>query len=74
MVADRYDHSAVTGATVCIMSDTAAIVSAQFVRYRTDGTVLSEGSGTYVFATSGGRWQIAMQIDHSQGRGVTCAS
>lgn len=72
MAADRYDHSLVKSATVCVMSDNAAVVTAQFVRYRTDGSTLSEGSGTYIFAKSGERWKIAMQINHAQGRGVTC--
>ena len=44
MTAGNYDHSAVKSATVCVMSDSAAIVSAQFVRYRTDGTTLNEGN------------------------------
>ena len=72
LATQKYDHSTVKSATVCVMSDSAAVVSAQFVRYRTDRSILSEGSASYVFAKSAGRWKIVTQINHAPGRGLTC--
>ena len=74
LATEQYDHSIVKSATVCVMSDTAAVVSAQFVRYRRDGSTLNEGSASYVFGKSAGRWKIVTQINHAPGRGLVCES
>ena len=68
------ERSVVKSATVCVMSDNAAVVSAHFVRYRTDGITLSEPTASYVFAKSAGQWKIVTQINHAPGRGLSCES
>jgi ketosteroid isomerase-like protein len=70
----KYERSVVKRATVCVMSDNAAVVSAHFVRYRTDGSTLSEPTASYVFAKSAGQWKIVAQINHAPGRGLSCES
>jgi ketosteroid isomerase-like protein len=62
---DKYDRSVVKTASVCVLNNSAAVVTAQFVRYRTDGSTLSEPSATYVFAKAAGGWKIT--------RGLSCA-
>ncbi|MBM3770221.1 MAG: nuclear transport factor 2 family protein [Acidimicrobiia bacterium] len=74
LVSQKYGRSQVKNATVCALNDSAAIVSGQFTRYRTDGSVLSELASTYVFAKSDGRWRIVTQIGHSLDRRMTCGA
>lgn len=74
LVSQNYARSQVKDATVCVLNDSAAIVSGQFTRYRTDGSVLSELASTYVFAKSDGRWRIVTQIGHGMDRRVSCGA
>ncbi len=74
LATQKYDRSVVKSATVCVMSENAAVATAQFTRYRTNGSILSEPTATYVFAKAGGQWKIVTQINHMQGRGLTCES
>lgn len=74
LVAQKYARSTVDTATVCLLNDSAAIVSGQFTRYRTDGSVLSHIASTYVFAKSDGRWRIVTQIGHGMDRRVACGA
>lgn len=74
LAAQRYERSRVKNATVCLLNDAAAIVSGQFTRYRTDGSVLSEIASTYVFAKSDGRWRIVNQISHGTDRRISCGA
>lgn len=74
LVAQNYGRSQVKSATVCLLNDSAAIVSGQFTRYRTDGSVLSEIASTYVFAKSDGRWRIVTQMGHGLDRHISCGA
>jgi hypothetical protein len=74
LVAQNYARSTVDSATVCLLNDSAAIVSGQFTRYRTDGSVLSHIASTYVFAKSDGRWRIVTQAGHSMDRKIACGA
>ena len=51
-----------------------AILSAQFIRYRKDGSVLSEPAGTYLFSKTKQGWRIVAQIPHSPDRIINCAN
>ena len=72
LAAEKYQRSTVDSATVCLLNDAAAIVSGQFTRYRTDGSVLSKIAATYVFAKSDGQWKITTLIGHGTDRAITC--
>lgn len=72
LAAQKYQRSTVDSATVCLLNDAAAIVSGQFTRYRTDGSVLSKIAATYVFAKSDGQWKITTLISHGTDRAITC--
>lgn len=72
LTAQRYGRSVVDGATVCVLNESAAIVSGRFTRYRTDGSVLAEIASTYVFAKSDGRWRIVTQMAHGRDRQIAC--
>jgi hypothetical protein len=70
--AQNYQRSETKIANVCVLNDVAAILSGQFIRYRKDGSVLSELAGTYVFAKTPQGWRIVAQISHSPDRVVKC--
>jgi hypothetical protein len=55
---ERYDHSETDRAEICVINAGTALLSAYFTRYRTDGTVLSTGASSYLFAKVGGEWRI----------------
>ena len=72
LAAQNYRGSETKSANVCILNDTAAILSAQFIRYRKDGSVLGEPAGTYVFAKTAEGWRIVAQIGHTPDRVLKC--
>ena len=73
LAAQGYQRSETRSANICVLNDVAAVVSVEFVRYRTDGTVLSELAATYLFARTTGGWRIVAQIGHSPERILQCA-
>jgi ketosteroid isomerase-like protein len=74
LAAQNYQRSETKFANICVLNDTAAILSAQFIRYRKDGTVLSEPAGTYVFAKTEAGWRIVAQMGHTPDRVLKCGS
>jgi hypothetical protein len=70
--AQKYQRSTVDSATVCLLNDASAIVSGEFTRYRTDGSVLSKIAATYVFAKTNGQWKITTLIGHGTDRAIAC--
>ncbi len=74
LAAQNYQRSETKFANICVLNDTAAILSAQFIRYRKDGTVLSEPAATYVFAKTERGWRIVAQMGHTPDRVLKCGS
>jgi hypothetical protein len=70
----NYQRSETKSANVCILNNAAAIVSAQFTRYRKDGTVLSEPAATYVFVKTAEGWRIAALMGHTPDRALKCGA
>jgi len=73
LTSQNYDHSETKSANICVLNETAAILSAQFVRYRKDGSILNEPAGTYVFAKTPQGWRIVAQMGHAPERIIRCA-
>lgn len=69
-----YQRSETKFANICVLNDTAAVLSGQFIRYRKDGSVLSELAGTYVLAKTAEGWRIVTQMGHSPDRILKCGS
>jgi len=74
LAAQNYLRTDTKFANICVLNDTAAILSAQFIRYRKDGTVLSEPAGSYVFAKTEAGWRIVAQMGHTPDRVLKCGS
>ena len=74
LVKQNYARTATKHANICILNDATAILSAQFTRYRKDGSVLSEPAGTYVFSKTKDGWRIVAQIGHAPDRVMRCGS
>jgi hypothetical protein len=72
LVPQNYARTATKHASICILNDATAILSAQFTRYRKDGSVLSEPAGTYVFSKTKDGWRIVAQIGHAPDRVMKC--
>ena len=70
----NYQRSETKSANICVLNDTAAVLSGQFIRYRKDGSVLSELAGTYVLAKTAEGWRIVAQMGHSPDRILKCGS
>ena len=58
---------------VCVLSETGAVVSGHFVRYRKDGSVLGEGGGTYTLARTSDGWRIVAIVSHSPAKVLQCS-
>jgi uncharacterized NTF2-like protein DUF6841 len=74
LVPQNYARTATKHANICVLNDATAILSAQFTRYRKDGSVLSEPAGTYVFSKTKDGWRIVAQIGHAPDRVMRCGS
>jgi NTF2-like protein (DUF6841) len=72
LVPQSYARTATKHANICVLNDATAILSAQFTRYRKDGSVLSEPAGTYVFSKTKDGWRIVAQIGHAPNRVLKC--
>jgi hypothetical protein len=70
----NYARTATKSANICVLNEATAILSAQFTRYRKDGSVLSEPAGTYLFSKTQQGWRIVAQIPHSPERILSCAN
>lgn len=70
--AQGYDHSATQASTVCPLTDVTALLSVEYLRYRSDRQVLSEGA-TYLFTKTTSGWRILGQIGHDADRLLGCS-
>jgi ketosteroid isomerase-like protein len=74
LVPQNYARTTTQHANICVLNDATAILSAQFTRYRKDGSVLSEPAGTYVFSRTKDGWRIVAQIGHAPERVMRCGA
>jgi hypothetical protein len=74
LVKQNYARTTTKHANICVLNDATAILSVQWTRYRTDGSVLSEPAGTYVFSKTKEGWRIIAQTGHAPERVMTCGS
>ena len=74
LAAQGYQRTETKSAGICLLNDTAAVLSARFIRYRKDGGILGEAAGTYVFAKSPQGWRIVASIPHSPERALKCGA
>ena len=71
--AQDYDRSETQYMNICVLNPTGAILSAVYTRYRTDGSILQELGGTYMFAKFEEGWRILAVISHSSEKVIQCA-
>ena len=71
--AQDYDRSETQYMNICVLNPTGAILSAVYTRYRTDGSILLESGGTYMFAKFEEGWRILAVISHSSEKVIQCA-
>jgi hypothetical protein len=57
---------------VCVMSQSSVILNTEFIRYRDDDSILSEGAGTYVIVLKQEGWRIVSMILHSANQALQC--
>ena len=60
--AQGYDRSEIRGSDVCILNNSAALVTLEFARLGRDGSVISEGSAIYFYARTEQGWRIISSI------------
>lgn len=64
--AQGYARSEIRGSDVCILSDSAALVTLHFARVRTDGSVMVEGTAIYFYARTPEGWRINASVGSSR--------
>ena len=69
---ERYDRSETDRAEICVINPATALLSAHFTRYRTDGSVLSRGASSYLFARLDGGWRILAIMANPAGKLIAC--
>jgi hypothetical protein len=60
--AQGYDRSEIRGSDVCILNDSAALVTLDFARLTSDGTVIVAGTAVYFYARTEQGWRITSSI------------
>lgn len=64
--AQGYARSELRGSDVCILSESAALVTLDFARLRADDSVIIEGTAIYFYAKTAEGWRINASIGSSQ--------
>lgn len=67
-----WERSVFTVENVCVLNQSAAIVSGYNTRYEEGGGVMSVGSVTYVLGDTDAGWRIVAYSGHERGKVVTC--
>ena len=73
LAADGYATSEWPVRNVCVLSESSAIVSGRYMRYRKDGSVIGEYGGTYTFAKASDGWRIASFTRHDPATVIRCS-
>lgn len=68
----QYDRSETDHAEICVMNDGAALLTARFTRYRTDGSVLTKGASAYLFGKFVDGWRIVAIMGNPAAKMVAC--
>ena len=72
LLADGYERSEWSTRHICVLNESAALVSGHFVRYRKDGSVIGEYGATYTLVKANDGWRIITVITHSTTRVLRC--
>jgi hypothetical protein len=72
LVESGWAKSVFTTDSVCVLNANAAIASGYNTRYKSDGTVMSVGGVTYLFAKAKDGWRIVSYTAHPKGKAVRC--
>lgn len=72
LVADGYDRSEWPVLRICVLNESAAILSGKYIRYRKNGDVIGEYGTSYLFARTSAGWQIVSTIPHDPRKLVSC--
>jgi hypothetical protein len=72
LVADGYGRSEWPVLRICVLNESAAILSGKYIRYRKNGGVIGEYGTSYLFAKSDAGWQIVSTIPHDPQKLVSC--
>jgi len=70
--AQGYDRSEIRGSDVCILNDSAALVTLDFARLRHDGTVIVAGTAIYFYAKTEQGWRVTSSV--GSGPHLECGS
>ena len=69
---EQYDRSETDRAEICVINDGAALLSARYTRYRTDGSVLMTGASAYLFGRFGNAWRIVATMGNPAAKMIVC--
>ena len=72
LATERYDRSETDRAEICVINAGTALLSAYFTRYRTDGSVLTRGASSYLFAKVDGEWRILTNMANPARKLIAC--
>lgn len=72
LVESGWGKSVFTTANVCVLNANAAIASGYNTRYKTDGSVMSVGGVSYLFAKTKDGWRIVSYTGHAKDKVVRC--
>lgn len=73
LATDDFEKTEAQRTNICVLNQSAAIVSATFTRYRSDGSVIGRGAATYFFARFPENWKIVAVTSHLQEDVIRCA-
>jgi hypothetical protein len=69
-----WDRSEMPSPSICVLTPTSAIASGEFVRYRSDGSVLSRHGSAYVFSKGPEGWRVVAMLSHDPKKPLRCDS
>ena len=72
LLANGWGKSIFTIEGVCVLSESAAIVSGYNTRYKKDDSVMSVGGVAYILSKGGDGWKIASYSGTTKGKVVRC--
>jgi hypothetical protein len=72
LIADGYTRSEWPARNICVLNESAAVVSAHFVRYRKDGSVIGDYGATYTLVKGSDGWRIVSVVTHTAARVLQC--
>lgn len=72
LAAEGWDRSEMPSPSICVLTETSAIASGEFVRYRKDGSVLQRLGSAYVFSKTVEGWRVVGMLSHDPSKPIHC--